>query len=189
MHITSTRFIKGVTDEDPIFTDGVPQIAFVGRSNVGKSSLINALTKSSISRASSFPGRTQELNVFLVNDSMYFVDLPGYGFSRISGRGKEKITDLIDCYLFNDRFTQEKIVLIIDANVGMTDKDISMFEELVARNKDFIIAVSKIDKMNQSEYHHQMTEIKKIAGEYPVFPFSTKTMKGLEPIIEAIIQN
>lgn len=105
MNIRSAKFIKGVTDEDPIFTDGVPQIAFIGRSNVGKSSLINALTKSSISRASSFPGRTQELNVFLINDFIYFVDLPGYGFSRISGRGKEKITDLIDCYLFNDRFT------------------------------------------------------------------------------------
>lgn len=79
--------------------------------------------------------------------------------------------------------------MIVDANVGMTDKDISMFDELVARNKDFIIAVSKIDKMNQSEHHHQMTEIKKITGEYPVFPFSTKTMKGLEPILDTLIQN
>jgi GTP-binding protein len=187
MNITSTKFVKGVTDTDEIFTDGTPQIAFIGRSNVGKSSLINALTNTKISRASSFPGRTQEINVFLVNNSIYFVDLPGYGFSRVSGMGKEKITDLIDCYLFNKSFTQKKVVFIIDANVGMTDKDVSMFDELARHKKDFIIALSKIDKMNQSEYHHKMTEIKKIVGQHLVFPFSTKSMKGLIPILEILL--
>ncbi len=187
MKITSVKFLKGVVDSDELFTDGTPQIAFIGRSNVGKSSLINALTNSSISRASSFPGRTQEINVFLINNLVYFVDLPGYGFSRVSGAGKEKITDLIDCYLFNNSFTQHKIVLIIDANVGMTDKDISMFDELARHKKDFIIALSKIDKMNQSEYHHKMMEIKKITGQHLLFPFSTKSMKGLTQILDVVL--
>ena len=139
MKITSTKFIKGLVGDDEILADGIPQIAFIGRSNVGKSSLINALTKSSVSRTSSFPGRTQEINIFLVNNSFYLVDLPGYGFARASGLGREKIGGLIDSYLFNSIYNQKKVVLIIDANVGMTDKDILMLNELVKFNKNFII--------------------------------------------------
>lgn len=187
-NITSAKFVKGVAGEDEIFSDGTPQVAFIGRSNVGKSSLINALTNTKISRASSFPGRTQELNVFLVNNSLYFVDLPGYGFSRVSGAGKEKLTDLIDCYLFNKSFTQKKIVLIIDANVGMTDKDVSMFDELVYHKKDFVIALSKIDKMNQSEYHHKLNEIKQITGQHILFPFSSTTKKGIDKLLNCILE-
>ena len=101
MKITSVKFMKGLVGDDEILADGTPQIAFIGRSNVGKSSLINVLTNSKISRTSSFAGRTQEINIFLVNESFYLVDLPGYGFARHSGLGREKIGELIDSYLFN----------------------------------------------------------------------------------------
>ena len=101
MKITTTKFIKGLVKDDKILADGTPQIAFIGRSNVGKSSLINTITNSKISRTSSFPGRTQEINIFLMNNSYYLVDLPGYGFARASGAGREKIGELIDSYLFN----------------------------------------------------------------------------------------
>ncbi|MFA6392847.1 MAG: ribosome biogenesis GTP-binding protein YihA/YsxC [Candidatus Paceibacterota bacterium] len=193
MKITSTKFIKGLVSDDEILADGVPQIAFVGRSNVGKSSLINTLTKSSASRTSSFPGRTQEINIFLVkndlNDSFYFVDLPGYGFARSSGLGREKIGELIDSYLFNSIYTQKKVVMIIDATVGMTEKDILMFNELINHQKNFIIVANKIDKLTQSEYHKQMTELKKMAGDiYPIIPFSNKTKKGLEALIDEIFK-
>lgn len=186
MKITSTKFIKGLVGDDEILGDGIPQIAFIGRSNVGKSSLINCLTNSKISRTSAFPGSTQEINIFLVNDSFYFVDLPGYGFARASGRGRENISELIDSYLFNSIYNQHKIVLIIDANVGMTDKDESMFRELKNHNKDFIIALSKIDKMIQSEYHKKIAELKKITGEYTVIPFSAKKQIGVENLIDQI---
>ncbi len=187
MKITSTKFIKGVVGEDPIFFDGISQIAFLGRSNVGKSSLINALTRSSISRESAFPGSTQEINVFLINKSTYFVDLPGYGFTRVSGLGKQKIGDLITQYIFNPNFNQKKIVLIIDANTGMTEQDIAVFEELENHNKDFIIVLSKIDKMNQSNFHHRLVEIKKFAGEHDIFPCSSKNKKGIEPILKCLL--
>ncbi len=186
MKITSTKFMKGLVGDDSILADGIPQIAFVGRSNVGKSSLINVLTSSSISRTSSFPGRTQEINIFLINDSFYLVDLPGYGFARASGLGREKIGELIDSYLFNSLYNQKKIVLIIDANVGLTEKDILMLRELENYQKDFIIVANKIDRMTQSEYHKKMIEIKKVIGDHPIIPFSTKTRKGLESLSSEI---
>lgn len=186
MKITKTVFIKGVVGDDSILANDIPQIAFIGRSNVGKSSLINTITNSKISRTSSFPGRTQEINIFLVNDSFYLVDLPGYGFARASGLGREKIGELIDSYLFNSIYDQKKVVMIIDANVGMTDKDMMMFDELKKFNKDFIIIANKIDKMTQSQYHKKFTEIKKITGQYKLIPFSTTKKNGLQDLIDEI---
>lgn len=186
--ITSSKFIKGIVGDDDILADGIPQIAFVGRSNVGKSSLINCITNSKISRTSSYPGSTQEINIFLVNESFYLVDLPGYGFARASGLGREKIGDLIDSYLFNSIHNQKKIVMIIDANVGMTDKDMLMLEELEKFDKDFIVVASKIDKMSQSEYHKSMTELKKILGGHTLIPFSSKKRTGIEALTEEILK-
>ena len=186
MKIKSTKFIKGLVGYDTILADGIPQIAFIGRSNVGKSSLINILTSSSISRTSSFPGRTQEINIFLINNSFYVVDLPGYGFARTSGLGREKIGELIDSYLFNSLYGQKKVVLIIDANIGMTEKDLLMFRELENHQKDFIIVANKIDKMTQSEYHNKMNEIKKMVKGHTVIPFSTKKKNGIESLINQI---
>ena len=151
MKITSKKFIKGIVNDDPILGNNIPQIAFIGRSNVGKSTLINTLTNSKIARTSSFPGRTQEINVFLINSNYYLVDLPGYGFTLTSSMGREKIGDLIDSYLFNSLYKQKKVVLIIDASIGMTDTDISMLRELEENNKDFIVVANKIDKLKQSE--------------------------------------
>jgi len=186
MKITSTKFIKGVVGDDSILANNIPQIAFIGRSNVGKSSLINTITNSKVSRTSSFPGRTQEINIFLINDAYYLVDLPGYGFARASGLGRENIGELIDSYLFNSVYNQKKVVLIIDANVGMTERDITMYQELVRHEKDFIIIANKIDKMTQSEYHKKMTELKKMVGESRLIPFSTKKRKGVEDLIDEI---
>lgn len=186
MIIRSAKFIKGVVGDDSILASDIPQIAFIGRSNVGKSSLINVITNSKISRTSSFPGRTQEINIFLINDSFYLVDLPGYGFARSSGLGHEKIGELIDSYLFNSIYHQQKIVMIIDANVGMTEKDLLMYDELKNFKKDFIIIANKIDKMTQSEYHKKMDEIKKITKDNIVIPFSTKKRTGVEALIDVI---
>lgn len=180
--------MKGLVGDDEILADGIPQIAFIGRSNVGKSSLINVITNSKASRTSSFPGRTQEINIFLVNDSFYFVDLPGYGFARASGLGREKIGELIDSYLFNSIHNQKKVVMIIDAGIGMTEKDILMFRELTNHQKDFLIVANKIDRLKQSDYHKKMMEIKKVVGDHLVIPFSNKTRKGSQELIDEIFR-
>ena len=100
MKITSSVFIKGIVEDDEIMDDGIPQVAFIGRSNVGKSSLVNALTKSKLSRISSSAGSTQQINFFLINKSIYFVDLPGYGFAKASNEDRNKIGNLINSYPF-----------------------------------------------------------------------------------------
>ncbi len=186
MKITSVKFIKGIVAHDKLLVDGKPQVAFIGRSNVGKSSLVNAISKSSVSRTSSFPGRTQEINLFLINDIFYLVDLPGYGYARIKSGGREKITDLIAMYLFDKKYKQRKVVLIIDSNVGMTDKDMGMYEELVHYKKDFVIALSKIDRLSQSERHQKITEVENIVGNHAVIPFSSKTKAGLGDLIDEV---
>ena len=104
----------------------------------------------------------------------------------MSGLGREKIGELIDSYLFNSIYNQKRVVMIIDANVGMTEKDILMFNELRDHKKDFLIIANKIDKMTQSEYHNKMNEIKKMTEGHPVIPFSTKKKAGLEALVEKI---
>jgi GTP-binding protein len=187
MNIVSAKFIKGIVQDDPIMDDSTPQVAFIGRSNVGKSSLINALTKSTISRISSSAGSTREINFFIVNKSVYFVDLPGYGFAKASNEERDKLSSLINSYLFNKVYKQKKVVLIIDSNVGMTDNDIEMFNGLVAAQKDIVVALSKIDKLTQSEYHRAITGVQKITRDYKLFPFSSKKNVGITELISEIL--
>ena len=101
MKITSAKFVKGVVGPDEALRDGTPQIAFIGRSNAGKSSLLNSLTNSKkLAITSKTPGRTKEINVFLINGTHYFMDLPGYGYARAGGDTLQKLSDLIFWYLF-----------------------------------------------------------------------------------------
>ncbi len=187
MKIISVRFMKGIVQDDPIMDDGIPQVAFIGRSNVGKSSLVNALTKSTISRISSFPGRTAEINFFLVNESIYFVDLPGYGFAQASHSAREKLANLINSYLFNRVYKQKKVVLIIDINVGMTDKDITMFEELKKADKNIVLVLSKVDKITQKDFHKNMKQIETVTGDVPLFQISSKKGTGIEELVDELL--
>ncbi len=187
MKILSSRFVKGIVQDDKIMDDGIPQVAFIGRSNVGKSSLINALTKTNLSRISSSAGSTREINFFLINNSVYFVDLPGYGFAKASGEVRGNLSSLIESYLFNKVYSQKKVVLIIDINVGMTDKDIKMFKDLTYHNKDVIIALSKVDKITQGKFHSQLKEIQKITGDAPLFQFSSKKLIGIDDLVAEVL--
>lgn len=186
MNTLPAQFIKGLVGDDALLGDGKLQIAFVGRSNVGKSTLINTLTNTSVARTSATPGRTQEINLYLVNKNIYFLDLPGYGFARKSGRGREKITELIDWYLFQSGYTQHKVLLVIDGTVGMTELDQSMLEDLQAADKDVIVVFNKIDKMNQSENHKKLTEVKALIGTTPLIQFSSRKKSGLDTLTELL---
>lgn len=188
MKILQARFVKGIVQDDTVMEDGVPHIAFIGRSNVGKSSLINALTNQKVSRTSAQAGSTREINFFLINNDTYFVDLPGYGYARASHETKEKLKNLINSYLFNTVYTQKKVVLIIDCKVGMTDNDITMFNDLVSAKKNLVIALSKADTVTQSQMHHSLVAIRNITGDYPLFPFSSKDGKGVGLLVDAILE-
>jgi len=178
MNIRSAKFIKGVVEDDEILEDGKPQIAFIGRSNVGKSSVINSFTRQkNLARTSSFPGRTREINVFLINNSFYLVDLPGYGFARGSERSTERLRELINWYLFDSQYKQKMVVFIIDAKIGPTDNDFEMLRSLEEHRKKIIIIANKIDKIKKNEYKKHIQKIQDMARGHKVIPYSSE--KGI----------
>ncbi|MEI6835460.1 MAG: ribosome biogenesis GTP-binding protein YihA/YsxC [Candidatus Falkowbacteria bacterium] len=188
MKIISAKFIKTVVGEDRILEDGVPQIAFIGRSNVGKSSTINALVKQKgLAIVSALPGRTQGVNVFLINEKFYLVDLPGYGFAKLSKTDRAWLHELINWYLFNQKFVQKKIVLIIDANVGPTKDDLELLRELEAQNKNILVIANKIDKIKKIDYFRKCQKIKDLIGYHEIIFYSSKTGTGVPEIIDQII--
>ncbi|MDO8499258.1 MAG: ribosome biogenesis GTP-binding protein YihA/YsxC [bacterium] len=188
MNITSAKFIKGAVGTDPIFVDGTPQVAFIGRSNVGKSSVINTLTnKTSLARTSSFPGRTQQMNIFLINKAFYLVDLPGYGFAQVPGPVWEKIQKMISWYLFDSEYVQTKVVLIVDANIGLTKDDFNMLHSLEEAGKDIVIVANKIDKIKPSEYQAKMQSITYAVPGHTIIPYSAAKKIGVGELSTVIL--
>ncbi len=186
MQIHSAQFVKGVVQVLGMLPPGLPHVAFIGRSNVGKSSTINAITKQSkLARTSAMPGKTREINVFLINEKIYLIDLPGYGFARLSRDERDTLAALINGYLFNSSYEQQAVVLIIDANVGPTDDDLDMLEALEEHGKPVIIAANKVDKVKQSEFHKKMKAMQELVGPHRIIPYSSKTKEGLGALIDA----
>jgi GTP-binding protein len=191
MNIVSAKFLKGIVQEDELLDDGTPQIAFVGRSNVGKSSVINSLTgQKNLAKTSSFPGRTQQINVFAVSarggNSQYWADLPGYGFAKGSKAEQERLQALIYWYLLDSHYVQEKVVLIIDANIGATNNDLQMLHSLKKQNKAVIIVANKVDKIKSSAYKKWLGEIREIAGGEKVIPYSAEKNIGISELLKEI---
>lgn len=187
MKITSAKFIKGVAGTDAILDDHRPMIALVGRSNAGKSSLVNSLvSRKDLARSSSKPGSTQEINVYLVNKSWYLLDLPGYGFVKAARAGRERFQKLVEWYLFRSEYVQKKVVLIVDANVGLTNDDFEMYRTLEETGKDIIIVANKVDKVKASEYAQKMADIQATVGGRGIIAFSATKRIGIGELWEAI---
>ena len=179
MKINSSVFVKGIRGTNAITEDGRPSIAFVGRSNVGKSSIINRLcNKKDLVKVSNKPGKTTEINFFLISDKFYFVDLPGYGYAKVSPEEKESIQKLIIWYRTSPEVTPLKVVLILDAKVGVTDFDNQMIEILQEQKHPYLIVANKIDKLNQKEQVVQLAKIAEAAGGAEVVPCSALEKDG-----------
>lgn len=186
--IKSARFIKGVVGPDELLEKDIPQIAFIGRSNVGKSSVINSLTRQKdLAITSSFPGRTKQINLFLINKSIYLLDLPGYGFAQASWEGRERIQQLIYWYLLESEYNQRKIALIIDANVGPTENDLEMLRRLRAKGKSVVIVANKIDKMKKSQHKKELQKIEDTIGDVKIIPYSAKKKIGIVELTNEIL--
>jgi GTP-binding protein len=179
MHITSAEFIKGVRGTDPILSDGVPQFAFVGRSNVGKSSVINALmNRRDLVKVSDRPGKTKEINFFNVNKKYYFVDLPGYGYARLGPDEREKLRKLILWYLMASGARPYYVILILDIKAGCTEFDKEMIGVLREYGHPYIIVANKVDKVNQKELSQQLAQIRAESGEEDIVLCSTFVKNG-----------
>ena len=190
MDITSATFVKSVTNDHNLIRDELPQIAFIGRSNAGKSSLINSLLgKKDLARSSSTPGFTREANFFLINKDTYIVDLPGYGYAKGSKSDQEIIMSLIQWYVFHPEIDQKKIVLVLDAKVGPTDNDLETIRQLEQENKDIVIVANKLDKLKSNEVKKAIELIESQARGHLVIPYSSEKKIGIEKLREVLFSN
>lgn len=138
-----------------------PEIAFAGRSNVGKSSLINSmLNRKSLARISSEPGKTRTINFYNVNDTLFFVDLPGYGYAKVSKMEKKKWGSIVEGYLTH-RETLIDVVLIVDIRHTPTSDDLLMYNWIKSYNKNVTVVASKCDKIARGQYQKQLSIIRK----------------------------
>lgn len=190
MKVTSAEFKKGIVGKDEILFDGKPQFAFIGRSNVGKSSIINSLlNKKNLVKTGKKPGKTTEINFFLINRKFYFVDLPGYGFAKGSLEKRQKIRDLILWYLTNPEFKPKKIILILDVKAGLTAFDKEMLEYLRNENRTCLIVANKADKLNKTELSHKLEQIKESAGQTEIVIHSVTKKLGTNELASRIFND
>lgn len=165
------------------------EIAFAGKSNVGKSSLINALVnRKALARTSAQPGKTQTINFYKVNDGVYFVDLPGYGYAKVSQEVKEKWGRLIERYLSKSKMLKA-IFLLIDIRHEPSANDKNMYEWIVYQGYEPIIIATKLDKINRSQIQKHVKMIKtglNVKPQTVVIPFSAVTKQGREEIWDTI---
>lgn len=177
----TARFICSAVSPRQYPTNHLPEIAFLGRSNVGKSSLINSLLQvRDLARTSSTPGRTQHINFFCINETFYFVDLPGYGFARVPIEVRRQWAPMIEQYLFN-RPQLVLGILIVDARLAPTKLDQQMHAWLEATGLDYCVVATKADKLS----NNQLTEsLKKLKAEYGprVVPYSSVTRRGSDAV-------
>ena len=161
------------------------EVAFAGKSNVGKSSLINALmNRKSLARTSAQPGKTQTINFYNINDAMYLVDLPGYGYAKVSQSEKEKWGKLIERYLQKSQMLKA-VFLLIDIRHDPSANDKMMYDWIVYNGYDPIIIATKLDKIKRSQLQKQVKAIKtglNMKSDGIVIPFSAETKQGREEI-------
>lgn len=185
--------VAGVTSILP--ENDLPEVAFAGRSNVGKSSLINALmNRKSLARTSSQPGKTQTINYYKINDQIYYVDLPGYGFAKASAREKEAWGRMVENYLLtSDRLAA--VFLLVDIRHKPSANDKQMFDWIRYMGYQAIVIATKADKIKRSQLQSQIKQIMEALGadsDDILIPFSSLTKQGREDIwdlIDQVIEN
>ena len=175
--------VCGITSKLPVNT--LPEFAFAGRSNVGKSSLINALVnRKALARTSSQPGKTQTINFYLLNDALYFVDLPGYGYAKVTKELVAKWGRMIERYLTTSKQLQ-RLFLLVDIRHEPTDNDKAMYAWIVDRGLQPVVIATKLDKINRSQKDRQLAMIRRALGmtqEDILVPCSAQTKQGIEDV-------
>jgi len=188
-----SQFIASATDAAQFPAPSVPEVAFLGRSNVGKSSVINSLVGTKLARTSSTPGRTRSINFFEIRwpgkprPELIFADLPGYGYAKISREVSQEWPKFIEPYL-NERPTLALCVTLIDVNVPPQQNDRQLLEFLSASSRQFLLVGTKSDRLSNNQLNNVL---RRLGQEYPsarLLPFSAKTGAGREELWKEIRQ-
>jgi len=190
MKIKSVAYAGTVAAPDGPLPGDLPQIAFSGRSNVGKSSLINTLlrrTRKRIAHVSTRPGKTRALNFYRVNDRFFLVDLPGFGYARVPGPMREAWRRLIEGYLAREEGLRG-VVHLVDARRGAMETDLRMMEYLAALAVPVLVVLTKVDKLKKAERARVLQRAQQELGVEPeqILPFSSRTGEGREALLAAL---
>lgn len=186
MKITTSEFVTSAVNKSGYPKKVLPEIAVVGRSNVGKSSLINyILNRKKLAKVSATPGKTRQLNYFIINNSFYLVDLPGYGYAKISHSEQEKWKKFIDEY-FVDNKNLKLLLLLVDIRHELKNNDAAMIEFLKENNIPHVIVLTKADKLNTSELNKQKAYYINTIKDTEIIISSSEKGTGKELIFKSI---
>jgi len=186
--IESAEFARASAKPEDLIDDGTPQVAFVGRSNVGKSSLLNRLAGQKIARTSSTPGRTRTVNWFRIDRRWWLVDLPGYGFARASKTDRKAWGEVVDSYLANSS-GRLLVVQLVDAKVGATELDIGAAEWLRSLDRQSVVVATKVDRLKRGERARALERIRRALGlghEADLLAASADTGEGVRELWQRI---
>ena len=190
INLNRAEFILSAASEKDFIRDGLPQAAFAGRSNVGKSSTINRLlNRKNFARVGAAPGKTIHINYFKIDDAFYLVDLPGYGYARVSKSERDRWGRLMERYFAHPELMTLG-VLIVDARHRPTADDRTMADWFKATGRPLVVAANKLDKLKKSEVEPSLQQIREaleLGEEVPVIPFSAEKGTGREELLRAVL--
>ena len=191
MHQHNAEFIRSVTAVADCPKDGLPQIAFAGKSNVGKSSVINKLLlRKNFARVGEAPGKTTHINFFRIDNKLYLVDLPGYGYAKVPMAEKERWGKLMEKY-FAAEDTIDYGVMIVDARHKPTANDVIMADYFKASGKPFVVVANKMDKLKKSEIEPNLAcigETQTLPEAVELIPFSAENGLGREALLRVLLR-
>ena len=191
MNLHNAEFVRSAASLNDCPKDRLPQIAFAGRSNVGKSSVINKLLlRKNFARVGEAPGKTTHINYFLIDKVLYLVDLPGYGYAKVPKAEKERWAKLIEAY-FADPELITLVVLIVDARHKPTANDVTMAQWFQQSGRPYVVVANKMDKLKKSEIEPNLRAIREVLEleeDTPMIPFSAEKGQGREELLSHILK-
>ena len=192
LNLNNAVFVTSAASEKQFISSSVKGIAFAGKSNVGKSSVINSLlNRKNLAKTGAQPGKTVHVNYFLIDDRVYFIDLPGYGYAKVSASEKERWGKLMESF-FAGNDTYDIGIFIVDARHKPTQNDVTMAEYFKSSGKKFAVIANKTDKLKRSEIESNMKLIRETLGlsdDTELIPFSAQCGTGRAEVMNYILNN
>ncbi len=192
INLNNAEFVRSAAKPKDFPRDNLPQIVFAGRSNVGKSSVINrVLNRKNFARVGAAPGKTTHINYFLIDKQMYLVDLPGYGYAKVSKQERDRWGKLIEDW-FADTSLMTLGILIVDSRHKPTADDRTMSDFFLSTDKPFVVVANKLDKLKKSEIEGNLLRVREtleLPEAVPVIPFSAEKGEGKQTLLDIIFDH